>query len=416
MGLLKEAGDEDVGARVATYAKAGAAAVSILTEPSRFDGSLDDLARGRARARAAARAGDAQGFPRRRLPGARRPCRRRRRRARHPAHDCRARISSSSSTPRSSCDMFVLLEAFDAPDIELAHALVDCAARAPRPAAGRRELARPRHARGRARTARCARGARCPRDVKRVAESGVATAADAARTAACGYDLALVGSALMSAPDPRALARAMLARSPRGRGTRARADRSRRDRQVHQAARSAAFIKICGMTTPPRSSTRSSCEVDAIGFVFAASVRRVTPQRANELAAARAPQDCLRGRHATSDAGAGERDPARLQAGHPADRSRRHRRSFDLPRELSVLPVMRPGPRPACELPRRILFEGPVSGSGQHDRLGRRRRARAALSSSSSRAASTRSTSPPPCATCVRSASTSRAASRKRPA
>ena len=46
VGLLKAAADEDVGERVATYARAGAAAVSILTEPSRFDGSLDDLERG----------------------------------------------------------------------------------------------------------------------------------------------------------------------------------------------------------------------------------------------------------------------------------------------------------------------------------------------------------------------------------
>jgi phosphoribosylanthranilate isomerase len=30
-----------------------------------------------------------------------------------------------------------------------------------------------------------------------------------------------------------------------------------------------------------------------------------------------------------------------------------------------VLPVVRPGPQPACALPRRMLFEGPVSGSGQ---------------------------------------------------
>jgi indole-3-glycerol phosphate synthase len=49
-----------------------------------------------------------------------------------------------------------------------------------------------------------------PQTVKRVAESGVVTPADAARLAACGYDLALVGSALMSAPDPGVLARAML--------------------------------------------------------------------------------------------------------------------------------------------------------------------------------------------------------------
>jgi pyridoxal biosynthesis lyase PdxS len=43
-----------------------------------------------------------------------------------------------------------------------------------------------------------------------VAESGVATGIDAARVAAHGYDLALVGSALMQAADPRALAAGML--------------------------------------------------------------------------------------------------------------------------------------------------------------------------------------------------------------
>ena len=42
VGQLK-AGTEDVAARVTTYARAGAAAVSVLTEPSRFDGSMDRL-------------------------------------------------------------------------------------------------------------------------------------------------------------------------------------------------------------------------------------------------------------------------------------------------------------------------------------------------------------------------------------
>jgi indole-3-glycerol phosphate synthase len=49
-----------------------------------------------------------------------------------------------------------------------------------------------------------------PSWVARVAESGVATPADAARLAACGYDLALVGSALMTGGAPRELAGAML--------------------------------------------------------------------------------------------------------------------------------------------------------------------------------------------------------------
>jgi len=42
-GRLGQQG-EDVAARVTAYARAGAAAISVLTEPSRFDGSLEHLA------------------------------------------------------------------------------------------------------------------------------------------------------------------------------------------------------------------------------------------------------------------------------------------------------------------------------------------------------------------------------------
>ena len=52
--------------------------------------------------------------------------------------------------------MFVLLEAFDAPDIELAHALVDSRRGQRDAAAGRREFARSRHAQSGAGPARCA--------------------------------------------------------------------------------------------------------------------------------------------------------------------------------------------------------------------------------------------------------------------
>jgi indole-3-glycerol phosphate synthase len=50
-----------------------------------------------------------------------------------------------------------------------------------------------------------------PQAWPRVAESGLATPEDAARMARAGYDVALVGGALMSAPDPGELVRAMLA-------------------------------------------------------------------------------------------------------------------------------------------------------------------------------------------------------------
>jgi len=50
-----------------------------------------------------------------------------------------------------------------------------------------------------------------PTGVPRVAESGVATAEDAARLARAGYDLALIGSALMTTRDPGALLSSMIA-------------------------------------------------------------------------------------------------------------------------------------------------------------------------------------------------------------
>jgi indole-3-glycerol phosphate synthase len=223
VGLLKAAADEDIGARVSSYARAGAAAVSILTEPSRFDGSLDDLARG-------ARALAPLGVPAMRkdflvddyqvLEGR--------------AAGAGGVLAILRMLPRADLErlidtalelgMFVLLEAFDAPDIELAHALVG-ARRETRHlllvGVNSRDLVTLKVVPGRL----DALAAELPKDVKRVAESGVATPADAARAAACGYDLALVGSALMSAEDPRALAHAMLAESRAAvqrRGTEAR--------------------------------------------------------------------------------------------------------------------------------------------------------------------------------------------------
>ena len=107
-------------------------------------------------------------------------------------------------------DMFVLLEAFDAARHRAGARAGRSAPGASRAAAGGREFPRPGHAEGGAGPARCAGRIAAPQ-VRRVAESGVATAADAARVAAAGYDLALVGSALMSAQDPAQLAGAMLA-------------------------------------------------------------------------------------------------------------------------------------------------------------------------------------------------------------
>jgi indole-3-glycerol phosphate synthase len=56
-----------------------------------------------------------------------------------------------------------------------------------------------------------------PRSAPRVAESGVGTPEDAARLSRAGYDLALIGSALMTTDDPGVLLKSMIAA---GRGAR----------------------------------------------------------------------------------------------------------------------------------------------------------------------------------------------------
>jgi indole-3-glycerol phosphate synthase len=213
MGLLKSAAEEDVGERVCTYARAGAAAVSILTEPSRFDGSLEDLERGAQSLRPLAVPAmrkdflvDAYQVIEGRVAGA------------------GGVLAILRMIARSELEtlidtalelrMFVLLETFDERDIELAHELVD-ARHQQRDlllvGVNSRDLTTLEVVPGRLDSL----ASLLPREVKRVAESGVITAADAARVAGSGYDLALVGGALMSARDPAALARDMLAAARR---------------------------------------------------------------------------------------------------------------------------------------------------------------------------------------------------------
>jgi phosphoribosylanthranilate isomerase len=123
------------------------------------------------------------------------------------------------------------------------------------------------------------------------------------------------------------------------------------------------WIKVCGMTTPAAVSAALAAGVDAIGFVFADSVRRVTPEFACELAAAaRGRVRCVA---VTRQATQQELDfmlatfaPDVLQAdAHDLNGMR-------LPSQLSVLSVVRAGTQPPTPLPARVLFEGPMSGTG----------------------------------------------------
>jgi indole-3-glycerol phosphate synthase len=215
VGQLRDGGDEDVAARVKGYAAAGAAAVSVLTEPEKFEGSLDHLEQA---ARALLDAG--------RVPAMRKDF------LVDPYQVAEARLAGAGGIliivrmlGRAELDallkaarhfgLFVLIEAFDAADLRVAGELVEAHAGGPPLLVGinSRDLVSLKVVPGRLEEL----ADLLPRGVPRVAESGVATPEDAARLARAGYDMALIGSALMTTADPVALLKAMIAA---GRGAR----------------------------------------------------------------------------------------------------------------------------------------------------------------------------------------------------
>ena len=126
------------------------------------------------------------------------------------------------------------------------------------------------------------------------------------------------------------------------------------------------WIKICGMTTEAAVVAALEAEVDAIGFVFAPSVRRVTAARASELArVARDRVSCIAVTRHPSQAEVDEIvsvfRPDILQTDiEDLDQLR-------LPGTLPRLPVLRAGAATAIcgPVPARLLFEGPLSGTGR---------------------------------------------------
>jgi indole-3-glycerol phosphate synthase len=199
---------ENVEQRVAAYARGGAAAVSVLTEPSRFDGSLAHL-------KSAAGALAALAVPAMRKDF-----------LVDPYQVLEARVAGAGGVlvilrlvPRdeltalldcaAALGLFVLLEAFDAHDIALMHELIAAHRGGNQLLAGVncRDLATLKIEPQRL----IELAPLLPKSVPRVAESGVVSAADAARVVAAGYSMALVGSALMQGKDPGALAAQLLA-------------------------------------------------------------------------------------------------------------------------------------------------------------------------------------------------------------
>lgn len=208
MGRLSSSGSYP-GLRVAAYARGGAAAVSVLTEPLCFDGRLEHVTE-------CASVLTPLGVPVMRkdfLVDA------------YQLYEARAagaggvlliaRILADRQLEElldcaRELGLFVLVENFDARDIVRAGAAVHRRAIAGEPVllgVNCRDLESLE-----VDVARLAGLAPLlPKGAAHVAESGLATPEDCAQAARAGYRMALVGGALMTAPDPEAAIREMLA-------------------------------------------------------------------------------------------------------------------------------------------------------------------------------------------------------------
>ncbi len=202
-GVLAEAADAPETA--SAYAAAGASAISVLTEPDRFGGSLEDL-------QSVAETMATPAVPAMRKDFLVDP---------YQVLEARAAgaggvlvivamLDDPNVADLLACaleqGLFVLLEAFDERDLDRAARLAEGRSGQILMGLNSRDL--------RSLTVDPGRLERLaphfPKPWPKVAESGLERPEDAGRMAAAGYDLALVGSALMRSPDPGGLLAGML--------------------------------------------------------------------------------------------------------------------------------------------------------------------------------------------------------------
>jgi len=124
------------------------------------------------------------------------------------------------------------------------------------------------------------------------------------------------------------------------------------------------WIKICGLTDEGALAAALQARADAVGFVFAPSVRQLRPDQAAQLAVTARGRTMLvavtlQPTQAQVDEIVSVLKPDALQS-DLADFAH-----LQLPETLMRLPVVRVGARSGVALPHRILFEGARSGVGE---------------------------------------------------
>jgi indole-3-glycerol phosphate synthase len=198
--------------RARAYADGGASAISVLTEPERFEGALSHLEE-------VVNAVAGRNIPVMRKDFLVDPCQVLEARAAGASGVLLIAAMLEVAETRRMLDcafdhgMFVLLESFDAADLEVTGKLL--AEKTYRRQAEAQRLlvgVNTRNLRSLEVDPRRleALGPLLPPGAVAVAESGLHDADDARRAAACGYRMALVGTALMRAPDPAERIREMI--------------------------------------------------------------------------------------------------------------------------------------------------------------------------------------------------------------
>ena len=123
------------------------------------------------------------------------------------------------------------------------------------------------------------------------------------------------------------------------------------------------WIKICGITNAEAASAAMLAGADAVGFIFAESPRRVTPERAYRLAApVRGRLACIAVVRRTTQSEVDEvlrtfrPDAVQVDVDELAN--------LELPRTLDVLPVASTRASAPELLPERLLLERPPADDG----------------------------------------------------